>query len=63
MAPGIGGNGGNNRPTGTVPKTKAHNESSREYNGTSRRDLQHFNHMPNNLVSLMVSTFSFQYLH
>ncbi|XP_046672270.1 uncharacterized protein LOC124362114 isoform X3 [Homalodisca vitripennis] len=55
MAPGIGGNGsggGGGRQTGTVPKTKSHNESTREYNGASRRDYQHFNHMPNNLSSL-----------
>ncbi|KAG8249704.1 Phosphoacetylglucosamine Mutase [Homalodisca vitripennis] len=53
MAPGIGGNGsggGGGRQTGTVPKTKSHNESTREYNGASRRDYQHFNHMPNNLI-------------
>ncbi|XP_054267464.1 pericentriolar material 1 protein-like isoform X1 [Macrosteles quadrilineatus] len=54
MAPGIGGNGGGPRQTGTVPKTKSHNEASREYNGATRRDYHPFNHvhMPNNLSSL-----------
>lgn len=49
MAPGVNGGG---RVTGTVPKTKSHNESSREYGGTPRRDYSHFNHMSNNLTSL-----------
>lgn len=48
MAPGMNAGG---RQTGTVPKTKTHNESSREYNGTIRRDYPNFNHVPNNLVS------------
>jgi hypothetical protein len=55
MAPGIGGNGGGPRQTGTVPKTKTHNDASRDYNGATRREYHPFNHvhMPNNLVSNM----------
>lgn len=44
MAPGING-----RQTGTVPKTKAHNDSSRDFAQTRRG--QNFNNIPNNLVS------------
>ncbi|XP_039281364.1 uncharacterized protein LOC111056858 isoform X2 [Nilaparvata lugens] len=49
MAPGLNGGG---RPTGTVPKTKTHNESSSREQSTHqphRRDFS-FSHMNNNLA-------------
>uniref|UniRef100_A0A1B6DB98 Pericentriolar material 1 protein C-terminal domain-containing protein n=2 Tax=Clastoptera arizonana TaxID=38151 RepID=A0A1B6DB98_9HEMI len=49
MAPGMN-NGG--RQTGTVPKTKSQNETSRDYNGAMRREYSNYNHTPNNLTSL-----------
>ncbi|XP_023701628.1 uncharacterized protein LOC111861362 isoform X4 [Cryptotermes secundus] len=45
MAPGING-----RQTGTVPKTKAHNDASRDIVQIQRE--QSFNNIPNNLVTL-----------
>ncbi|RZF31848.1 hypothetical protein LSTR_LSTR009495 [Laodelphax striatellus] len=47
MAPGLNGGG---RPTGTVPKTKSHNESTREHSAQPHRRDFSFNHMNNNLA-------------
>jgi len=51
MAPGVNG-----RQTGTVPKTKPHNDSSRDVVWQSRRE-QSYNNIPNNLVSILVVIF------
>ncbi|RZF34800.1 hypothetical protein LSTR_LSTR007852 [Laodelphax striatellus] len=47
MAPGLNGGG---RPTGTVPKTKSHNESTREHSAQPHRRDFSFNHMNNILA-------------
>ena len=51
MTPGVNG-----RQTGTVPKTKPHNDSSRDVVWQSRRE-QSYNNIPNNLVSILVIIF------